>query len=284
MKISDHTRYGVDDKQKIKILSISIDCADCKTLSKDATEPTTSTASAQSSEASAQCSEVTSGVTYSQPNTPCKGKMYTLAYTNESGGKYFLYIIDMEGIIQHKEQLKSLYKKKLEQAKIFCIRTKKVVLLDVTGDKLDIHIFDEKGKYLKTINLISHLPHAGTVYYSKPTIFTISYNGEIVCSEERTKLAIYNIEEDGSSVKKANELIEPKYVVQAVAFNHDSDELITLCHTSVSLEYHLVIFTKAGELKQDIKLQNGDYRDAKLIFHRNGPVVLFDNEKLLHLK
>ena len=67
-------------------------------------------------------------------------------------------------------------------------------------------------------------------YFRRPTIFTISYKGEIICSEGRSKLAIYNIEEDGGSLRKADELIEVKYVVQAVAFNHESDELV-IFHT-----------------------------------------------------
>ena len=268
MKISDHTRYDVDKMHKTKILSVSVDCDSCVTMA-----PTTSETSAQSSEATS----------HSQPNTQCNGKMYILASTKER--KYFLCIIDMEGTIQHKEEqeLKPLYKKRLQQARIFIIRKKKIVILDVSGDRIDIYIFDQKGKYLKTIDLIPHSPVGGSSY-TKPTIFTISYNGEIICSEGRSKLAIYNIEEDGGSLRKADELIEVKYVVEAVAVNYESDELVILCYTSVLFEYHLAIYTKAGELKRDIKLQNGSYRDAKLIFNRNGRVVLLDASKYLHLK
>jgi hypothetical protein len=284
MKIHDHShrRYGVDDKRKIKILSMSIDCADCETPSENVTEPTASKASAQSSEV--QFGKTSCGFSFSLSNTPCKGKMYILASANESHRKYFLYVIDMEGNIQHKEELKSLDSKKLEQTKIFCMKQKKVIILDVTGDNIDIHIFDDKGKYLKTIDMIAHLPYAGTVYFSKPTIFTISYNGEIVCSEGRSKLNVYNIDEEGSSLEKTHE-IKLKHAVQAVASNHNLDELIILCHTSMLFEYHLVTYTKStGELKQDIKLQNGNYQEAKLIFHKSGPVVLLDKHKLLHLK
>ena len=260
MKItpSGSKEYYVDDSKKRKMLSISIDCTDCNT----------SVTSTQSSEASCELSA-------NLPSTPCKGKMYILA-AFESGKRvqYFLYVIDMDGTIHHLEQLGFLENDQLLDATISCIRQEKLIILDITSTC--IYICDNKGKYLKTIDL-------GSAYFRKSTIFTISHNGDIVCSEGRTKLAIYNIEEDDSSVRKANELIELKYTVQAVAFNHESDELIILCHTLFK-QYHLVIFTKAGELKQDIKLQNGDYRDAKLIYHRNGPVVLLDNEKLLHLK
>ena len=269
MRISDHTRYDVDKMRKIKILSVSVDCDSCVTM-----PSTTSEATAQSSEAT---------TSHSQPNTQCNGKMYILASTKER--KYFLCIIDMEGTIQHKEEqeLKPLYKKRLQQARIFSIRKNKILILDVSDDRIDIYIFDEKGKYFKTIDLIPLLP-VGGISYTKPTIFTISYNGEIICSEGRNKLAIYNIEEDCGSLRKAEELIEVKYVVQAVAFNHESDELVILCYTSVFFEYHLAIYTKAGKLKQDIKLQNSSYRDAKLIFNRNGRVVLLDASKYLHLK
>ena len=218
----------------------------------------------------------------------CNGKMYILAHTKKR--KYFLYVIDMNGVIQHEEEqeLKPLYKKRLQKARIFCIRKKKVVILDVSTDvsndthTIDIYIFDEKGKYLKTIDLNLHLP-AEYRNYITPKIFTISYNGGIVCSQGRNKLAFYNIEEDGSSLKKEDDLIEVKYVIQALAFNHKSDELMILCYTSIVFQYHLVIYSKAGELKKDIKLQNGDYSDAELIFNQNGRVVLLDKYKLLHL-
>jgi hypothetical protein len=279
MKISDHRRYDVDDKHKIEILSMSIDCTDCETPSENVTEPTASKASTQSSEA--QFGKTSCGFSFSLSNTPCKGKMYILASANESHRKYFLYVIDMEGNIQHKEELKSLDSKKFEQTKIFCMKKKKVIILDVTGYNIDIHIFYDKGKYLKTIDLIQHLPYAA---HFKPTIFTISYNGEIVCSEEPSKLNVYNIDEEGSSLDKTHE-VKLKHAVQAVAFNHNLDELIILCYTSVLFEYHLVTYTKSTrELKQDIKLQNGNYQAAELIFHKSGPVVLLDKDKLLHLK
>ena len=246
------------------MLSISIDCADCNT-----------------SDTSAQSSEYSCELSLNLPNTPCKGKMYILAAASNPGSgrvRYFLYITDTETIDHLVEQLVFLEKEQLLDATISCIRQEKLIILDVTSTH--IHICDNKGNLLNTINMTVQL---GNTYFRKSTIFTISYNGDIVCSEGRSKLAIYNIEEDDSSVGEANELIELKYMVQAVAFNHESDELIILCHTLFK-QYHLVIFTKAGEFKQDIKLQNGDYRDAKLIYHRNGPVVLLDNEKLLHLK
>jgi hypothetical protein len=264
MRISDHTRFDVDTMHKMRILSISVNCDDCK----NDTEATTNDASAQFSKAAAS------------HKSQCNGKMYILACTKERK-HYFLYVIDMNGVIQHEEKQKliPLCKKRLQKARIFCIRKKKVVILDVSKDTIDIYIFDEKGKYLKTIDLILHLPANNIT----PKIFTISYDGEIVCSEGQNKLAIYNIEEDGSSLKKADELIEVKYVIQAVAFNHKSDELIILSYTSIVFQYHLVIYTKAGELKKDIKLQNGDYSDAELIFNQNGRVVLLDKYKLLHL-
>jgi hypothetical protein len=293
---SGNKRYGVDGKRKRKILSISIDCVDCQTPDENATEPTTSEASAeasiQSSEASGQSSEApaessnasaqSSEASFSLPHTPCKGKMYFLTAdeSNRPGRvKYFLYVTDMDGNMQHKEEeLGFLESPQLVQAKIFCISEKKLIILDVTGHV--IYICDNKGKHLKSIDMTAQFSNA---YFSRSAIFTISYNGEFVCSEGRNKLNIYNIDEEGSSLQKIHE-IKLKHVVQAVAFNHVLDEMILLCHTSVLLQYYLVIYTKAGKLKQEIKLQNGNYRKANLIFHRNGAVVLLGNQQLLHLK
>ena len=259
----------VDEQQNVIILSIAIDCVDCSTV--NVTEPTTSQeTSVQSSLAS-----------FSLLHSSCKGSEYILTAVQDSKPvQYFLYANSMnaDGVVRHNEELNFMQSAELVQAKIFCMEQKKLIVFNVT--KKMVHICCNQGKQLGTIDLSKELRYT---YFRKPTIFTISYNGEIICSEGRSKLAIYNIEDDGS-LRKANELIEVKYVVQAVAFNHESDELVILCYTSVLFEYHLAIYTKDGELKRDIKLQNGSYRDAKLIFNRNGRVVLLDAGKYLHLK
>ena len=293
MRISDRKRYGIDVKSK-KILGIAIDCADCETLGENVLEPTTSYASATAVDTSVQPSKATCEMSFSLPEAPCKGKMYILVCEYKSRKQYFVYVIDMEGNIQHKEQLKSLDSKQLDLAKIFCIKEpKRVFVLDVTGTNIDIHICDDRGKYVKSINMLPHLPDKGIVYESVlPKVFTISQKGEIICSEGRCKLNVYSIDTEGT-VMKTNE-INVKYVVQDAALSTgsciplnnelDASELIILCYTSVKFEYHLVIYTKNGELKEDIKLQNNSYDEAKLIFHRNGPVVLLDKNKLLYLK
>ena len=294
MRICDCKRYGIDVKSK-KILGIAIDCSNCETIGENAPEPTTSYASATAVDTSVQHIEASCEMSFSLPEAPCKGNMYILVCECKSRKlQYFVYIVDMEGNIQHKEELKSLDSKLLGRAKIFCIKEpKRVFVLDVTGTNIDVHICDDQGKYVKSINMLPHLPVKGITDESVlPKVFTISQKGEIICSEGRCKLNVYSIDTEGT-VMKTNE-INVKYVVQDAALSTgrciplnnelDTSELIILCYTSVKFEYHLVIYTKNGELKEDIKLQNNSYDEAKLIFHRNGPVVLLDKNKLLYLK
>ena len=256
-------KYCVDNERKRNILSISIDC----------------TTNCNSSEASCCCK-----FSFSMPHTPCKGNLYVLAASGQAGKRvrYFLYVINVDETIHNKEQLAFLESDQILQAMISCIKEEKLVILDITSSK--IYICNNKGKHFKTIALTAVLSHG---YFRKSTKFTISYDGEIVCSEERSsKLNIWNIDEENSSLENTNTagIKVKKLVVQSVAFNNDSNELIILGYTSVFSEYHLVIYTKAGELKEDIKLQNGDYRDAKLIFNQSGRVVLLNKFSLLHLK
>ena len=287
MRISDYRRYGIDVKHK-KILDIAIDCADCETNVENVSEqPEPTTHSGTAVETSAQSSEASCEMSFTFSETPCKGKMYILVCENKSTKQYFVYVIGMEGNTLHKEELKALDSKQLDLAKIFCIKElERVFILDVTGNNIDIHICDDQGKYVKSINMIPHLPDKGNADEPVlPKVFTISHNGEIVCSEGRSRLNIYSIDTEGT-VKKTNQ-INLKYVVQDAALSNNklnAYELVILCYTSVTFQYHLVIYTKNGELKQDIKLLNNSYAKARLIFHQNGPVVLLDEDKLLYLK
>ena len=313
MKISDDKQYIIHAKNQI-MLSISTDCADCEAHREDKTKLTTSAEDvsdesnndlsqpsevvAQSS--AAQHSKDSCEVNFSFSSKSCKGKLYILARNTGPGRQkqYFLYIINMDGGIQHQVELKSLDNKELKQAKIFCIRNRKVVILDITEDNIDMYIFNYEGKYLKTIDMKQYLTEG---FFGKLTIFTISYNGDIVCSEEKSKLTIYNIDEENNIQKTSNTIKlskEGQYVStcvpQSVAFNRKFEELIILCYTSIPLslsrpQYHLLIYTTSGTLKKDIKLRdngtnNGSYGEAALIYQQNGPVVLLDNHQLLHLK
>ena len=262
-------KYNVDNNPKTEILSISIDCGDCQTPEENVAQPSTSEATAQPVEDA-----------FSLPQTACKGRIYILtAYHLNTRVKYFLYVLGMDRTKQHnKEELVFLESPQLQQVKIFHLRQEKLIILNVT--KKLLYVCDDREKHLKTINVTEQLRNAND--FCKFPIFTISHNGEIVCSEGRSKLNVYQINEESSRLEKTT-AIALKHVVQSIAFNHQSDELIILCHT-VLHEYHLVIYSKNGELKQNIKLQNGDYREAKLIFQRNGRVALLDNYSVLHLK
>ena len=165
-----------------------------------------------------------------------------------------------------------------QQVTIFNFKEEKLIILNVTRNV--IFLCDDNGECTKTINTTDQLRKANK--FCNFPIVTFLYNGEIVCSEGRSKLNVYNINEKTSCLVK-KKTISVEHVVQAITYNHQSDELIILSRTYALHEYHLLIYTKGGTLKKDVKLQNGDYREARLFSHRNGRVVLLDNHKLLHL-
>ena len=295
MKISGSRQnlHSIDAKipEEQEILSVFTDCTgcDCETPTEDTTESTGSVESNDdpSQPSASQHNEDGCEESFSFSSKSCKASKMYLVTRKKREKQYFLYIINMDGNIEHQVELKSLDNKELKQVRIFCIKNGKVVILDLTEDNLDMYIFNYKGKYLKTIDMMQYLTKRR---FSRVTIFTISYNGEIFCSDEKSKLTIYNIDEENNiRMTTGNEIILLKnYVPQSVAFNRKFEELIILCHTSVPLRlsphYHLLIYT-SGTLKKDIKLRdNANYREAMLIYHQNGPVVLLHNQQLLHLK
>ena len=265
--------YSLNDDSGRKIVSIAIDCTDCKT--------STESQHGETSTQSSPTPRLTSLI--------CRGKMYILVRGEFQGNvRYFLYVVDMEGKKEHEEELGFLERissTEVPKVKIFCINDQKLIILDVT--RRLIHICDNKGMEKNTIDATAYLSN---IKASRPPIFT--YNGEMICLESKmnflSKINVYNIviDEKGSSLEKTRE-IKVKRAVQAVAFqpfDHKSDEIIILCYT-LSLQYHLATYTKDGELIQDIKLHNGKYWLAGLICNPNGPTIaLLDDFKLLHLK
>ena len=216
------------------------------------------------------------------PQTACKGNVYILtAQYFDTCVKYSLNVLGVDGTKQHnREELRFLesYGSRSEQVKIVNFREEKLIIINVT--RKVIFVCNDKGEYLKTIDITAQLRKANN--FCNFPIFTFLYNGRVVCCEGRRKLNVYSINEESSCLIKTT-TIPVKHVVQTVAFNHQSDELIILCRALLLCEYYLLIYTEDGELKKDIKLQNGDYRAARLISHRNGRVVLLDNHKLFHL-
>jgi hypothetical protein len=166
------------------------------------------------------------------------------------------------------------------KVKIFCINDKQIVVLDLT--RRIIHICDNKGFENQTIDATAYLTKVSA---RCPPIFTC--NGEIICLASKlnfiNKINVYDsVSDGGSSVEKLSQ-IDVQRAVQAVVFNHKSDEIIILCYTWL-LQYHLMIYTKDAKLKKDIELHNSKFREAGLISNLRGPVALLDNFKLLRLK
>ena len=266
--------YSLNDDSGRKIVSIAIDCTDCKTSTES-----------QHGETSTQPCTASSRLT----SLVCHGKMYILARSkSQDGFHYFLYVVDMNGKTEHSKKLGYLQRSTTEfqTVKIFCISGQKLVILEFTRGATSLRICNNEGGVEEKINMTAELRNP--LYVS-----SIAYNGEIVCSNGESMLNIYNINEKRGTEKPPSKTteIEIKRTVQAVAYNHELEEFIILCYVraSLKLEYYLVTYTKAGQsiqLIQDIKLNNAnhEYEKAKLICHQNGPAVLLDNHKLLYLK
>ena len=256
-----------------KIVSISIDCSDCKVSTKS-----------QRDEASAESSETNR----SPSRPPCRGKMYILArmYSalNESFC-YYLYVVDMSGRKLHEDEIDALEKPAVteQEVTIFCIKDKNLLIIEQARQAQAIlRIWNKEDKVKETIKMTKQLENN--------QISTVSFNGEIVCSShDQNRLNIYSLNEEGRNLEQPPpkiSTIDLKRTVKTVTY---SDELvIIICNAYNYLmeqyEYHLVTYTKDGQLIQDIKLNNDKYGGAKLISHGNGPVLLLDNYKLLYLK
>ena len=254
--------YRFDEDHDRKIISISIDCSDCKTKS--------------------DCAETS---TKSSPNLfrpACRGKMYILVRSQlNKTFRYYLYITDLNGGKKvHEEELGFLERNASEvpKVKMFSIHDKRIVILDVT--RRVIHVCDAKGMERNTLD--------ATAYMSNITAFrppVVTYNSGMICLESRmnffSKINVYNIitDEEDSCLKWTNKS-EVKRAVQAVAFNQESGEIVILCY-NVRLQCYLTTY-KDGQLMQDIKLR--DFTIQALIFNPSGSIVLLDDSKVLHLK
>ena len=264
--------HSFKEKLHKKVISISIDCSDCKASTKS-----------ECGETTAQSSETSSGL--SRPPA-CRGKMYILARNKLNGiFRYYLYVIDLNGTKLLEEELEFLEKKEASDARIFCVKDEKLVITEYTRRVFCVRIWSKEDKLMEAINMTKQL--------SNTQIATISHNGEIICFplDEKNRLNIYNLNEEGRSHEQPpskTSTIDLKRTVKAATY---SDELIIIICYAYSYrmgldQYHLVTYTKDGQLMQDIKLDNASdkYGKAKLISHGNGPVLLFDDGKLLYLK
>ena len=148
------------------------------------------------------------------------------------------------------------YGSRPEQVKIVNFREEKLIIINVT--RKVIFVSDDKGEHSKAVDITVQLPKAND--FCDFPVFTFLYNGEIVCSKGKgqSKLNIYNINEENSCLEKTT-TIPIKHVVEAIAFNHQSDELIILCRTLLLYEYYLLIYTKNGELEPVPKFHPYDY-------------------------
>ena len=258
--------FNNEVERNIDIVSIAIDCAHCKTFTKSELGET----STQSNVASPCMSTIV-----------CHGKMYILARNkSKSDFHYYLYVVDMEGKTKRSYTLGYLLRSSTENVKlmIFCIEGQKLVIVEATR-QVWVRICDTEGVVKEKINLTAQLRNT--------YIYTISYNGEIVCLNDESVLNVYKLNEERCSEKLLSKTCEVKRTVKAIAYNHELEKFIILCYATLSNQYHLVTYAKAdGQLKEDIKLNNDNnkYRKAKLICHPSGPVVLLDNHKLLYLK
>ena len=264
--------FGDHLENNINIVSIAIDCTDCKTpLDSPFLTSTQSNAAGL-------------------PSTDCHGKMYILTQKKlKNNFHYFLNMVNMKKKTENKYPLEYLQRSstKVAWVRIFCLRDRKLVIMESAATKqvVWVRICNHKGELQEKINMTAQLVDTN--------IFSISYNGEIVCSNGEGTLKVYDLSEERISEKPPSKSCQIKidHDVKAVAYNHELEKLFIICHRCTlkwawSNQCHLRTYTKAGKLLQDIELSyaNDKYENTKLICHPSGPIVLLDNDKLLYLK
>ena len=227
------------EDQGREIVSISIDCSDCKTFTK--------------------CGETLSEPSEASSNLfgpACRGKMYILARSElNSVFRYYLCALELNGGKKvHEEELGFLERSAAESPKVkmFSINDNRIVILDVS--RRVIHVCDGEGMEKNTLDVT---PSMRNVITSRPPLIT--YDNGMICTESKfsnfsSKINVYDIitNEDDSCLRKRNPSeIKVERAVQAVAFDQESNKIVLLCYT-VFLQYYLAIY-EGGQLIQDIK-------------------------------
>jgi hypothetical protein len=217
----------------------------------------------------------------------CHGKIYILVRKKlNKNFQYFLHVLNIKGKTENRQySLEYLQRSSTKDARIriFCLRDRKLVIVESITGRTWVRICDTKGELQLKIDMTEQL--AGTHDYC------ISPNGEIVCSNGESTLEVYDLNEKRSSENPPSKSFEMEvsHSVKAVAYNHTVEEFIIICHTltwSGSKQYHLLTYTKARGLIQDIELSNAndEYKETRLISHPKGSIVLLDNYKLFYLR
>ena len=211
--------YSFDDhlENNINIVSIAIDCTDCKTP-----------ADSQFGETSTQSNAASSGLS----STDCHGKMYILTQKKlKNNFHYFLNIVNMEKKTENKYPLEYLQRSstKFALVRIFCLKDRKLVIMELAETTrqviLWVRICDHKGELQEKINMTAQLVDTN--------IFSISYNGEIVCSNGEGTLKVYDLSEERSFEKPPSMSCQIKIGldVKAVAYNHELEKFFIICKT-----------------------------------------------------
>ena len=236
-----------DSKEELQITSISIDCKDCSLLSQQT----------------------------NQFHKDCKNKVYVLAsYISNEQRLFKMFVIDILGNLQYDIKLTCLPPRNVSDevcCKILCTQTK-VIIFDI--NKREAYLCDASGELEKPLPNIAKC---------MPSLATASADEEIVILEKPNKLHFINHISNESSVNTI--VMDGCNEVLGMTFNHDLNEVNLLSKAS-SKEYHFKCYSKVGELQQDIKLREDMqdfWKNATLISHPSGRLVMFDNSRILNL-
>lgn len=240
---------------------------------------------------SADCNECSS---VSNSHNDCKNKVYVLAFyksekQEQSVRVFVLFVIDVRGKLLHKAELTCLPRRSIREkvlCKIICIKEKVLVLDAFRGE---VYLCTKEGDLETRLDIMKFTKQKPKLTFSTATV---TDGNDIILLEQPNKIHFYSIDEDRFLDDQG---FEAPNKVYSITFNYVTEEVILLykadpplrMFTQLPEEHHLARYATTGELQQDMKLQDDRYDfwgNARLISHPSGPVVLFDNNRLLNLQ
>ena len=209
----------------------------------------------------------------------CKNMIYILAtYISDGELVFILFVVDIQGKLLHKAELTCLPRRKIsENVSVKIIFTgNKIVIFENSRRK--VYLCNKEGELEKPLNITETNGRISLV------TATISDENEVMILQKPNKIHFYSINDDRFLHDQS---FEVRTGVIGLTFNHFSTEAILLCKDGKNPRIHMLRYTKTGELQQDIELRDDEnefWKNARLISHRSGRVVVLDKNKLLNLQ
>ena len=237
--------------------------------------------------------------TVSNSHNDCKNKVYVLAFyipkassskdQSQSVRVFVLFVIDVQGKLLHKAELTCLPRRSVKDkvlCRIICIK-EKLLILDAM--RREVYLCTGEGDLEVRLDVTDQKPDVSL------STATVTDGNEIILLQKPNKLLFYNIDEGRFLDDQGFEAPDKVTINYAITFNHVTKEITLLYKvnsffktlTQLPEEHHLARYAKTGELRQDIRLQDDKcdfWKNASLISHPSGPLILLDNSRLLHLQ